>query len=210
MIVGDNCEIHESVVFPSNSHIDRIYIGQNAKVLSGAVIYPGCMLSHNVSIGHGTVLEEECLIGRDTFIGHNVVMRPRTEIGERCIIGHGTVFEGQSVIGDNVLIHAQNHITRGVRIGDNVFIAPLFVGANDPVMAHARRDLFKEEEFYQPYVIEDGVRIGVAVTLLPGVRLGKNAIIAAGAVITKDVPENAVMMGVPARQVSECKPEERL
>ena len=151
---------------------------------------------------------EECEIGEGTFIGHGCTLRPKTRIRERCLIGHGCVFEGTADIGDDVLIHAQCHITAGIKIGRGTFIGPLFVGANDLYMAHMRRDIIKD--WYAPWAIEPFVRIAIGVCLLPGVTIKRNALIGAGAVVTKDVPENAIVVGVPARQVGDTPERERL
>ena len=134
-------------------------------------------------------------------------MRPKTVIGSNCVIGHLTVFEGSSSVGDGTLIHAQCHITKGVTIGKNVFIAPFFVGANDKRMCHAREDMeFKIEG----YTIEDGARLAIGVTILPGVTIGSNAMIGAGSLITKDIPSNSIAYGTPARVIEEVPESERI
>jgi acetyltransferase-like isoleucine patch superfamily enzyme len=170
-------------------------------VKRGTIIRDGCRISSCVRI------EEDCYIGENTFIGHGVVMRPKTVLGSNCVVGHLTVFEGGSTVGKGTLIHAQCHITRGVTIGDNVFIAPFFVGANDKVMAHGRKDLrFKMEG----YTIEDGVRIAIGVGVLPGVVIESNAVVGAGSLVTRDVPSNALVFGTPARIIGQVPENERI
>lgn len=208
LVVGDGAQIHETVEFVSVAGGERIYIGPEATVKAHAVLHSGCRLGEKVVISHGAVLEANCEIGTETFIGHNCVLRPGTRIGVQCKVGHLTVFEGESEIGDRTVIQAQCNITKGVFIGNDVFIASMFAGANDPVMAHRRRHILKY--FFDPYAIGDGVRIAMGVTLLAGVRLGRNCLIGAGAVVTKDVECAAIMIGVPARKVGEVKKEEWL
>lgn len=157
-------------------------------------------------IGNYVTIEAGCVIGEDSFIGHNCVLRPETIIGKRVIIGHLTVFEGETSIGDDVLIHAQCHITKGVVIENDVFIAPLFVGANDPWMAHRRRHIKTYTQ--KAYRINRAARIGVGVCILPGVTIGENAVIGTGAVVTKDVPDGEMWLGVPARFVKKVPKEE--
>jgi acetyltransferase-like isoleucine patch superfamily enzyme len=134
-------------------------------------------------------------------------MRPKTIIENNCIIGHLTVFEGESKVGKGTLIHAQCHITKGVTIGENVFIAPFFVGANDKRMCHARENMkFKVDG----YTIDNGARIAIGVTVLPGVTIGSNSMIGAGSLITKDIPDNAIAFGSPARVVGEVSKDEKI
>jgi acetyltransferase-like isoleucine patch superfamily enzyme len=155
-------------------------------------------IGDDVSIGNCCTISENVIIGDRVKIGNNVVVRSGVRIGDDTVIGHGTVFEGDAVIGEDTLIHAQCHITKGATIGDRVFIAPLFVGANDPICM--RRKFMKGQPKFEPtpYIIGDGVRIGIGVILLPGVKIGHDAQIAAGSIVTKDVSPKTLVMGVPA------------
>ena len=199
--------IDSTVLFQGSSD-KPILIGSKAEIGPGCVIRQGSFIGSEARLDPHTFIQENCVVGSGTFIGHGCTLRPETHIGNRCIIGHGTVFEGVSHVGDDSLIHAQNHITKGVLIGRGVFIAPMFVGANDPVMAHGRRHLF--DNYFNPYVIEDGVRIAVGVTIVSGIKLGKNCVIGAHALVTKDVPPNEIWVGLPARKVGEVPEKERL
>lgn len=177
-------------------------------VKSGSHVDPTAKIGEGTRIGHNVVIEEDCEIGKNCFIGHGTIMRPNTVIGDNVVVGHLCVFEGDSTIGDGTLIHAQCHITSGVTIGRKVFIAPLFCGANDLRMSHARRHVIPFER--KGYVVEDYARIAIGVLLNPDITVGKNAFVRMGAVVTRDVPENAVVQGVPARVVGEVPVEERL
>lgn len=161
------------------------------------------MIHESVKVGKDTriadtaIVEEGCEIGEGCFIGHYVVMRPNTKIGNRTVIGHLTVFEGNCSVGDDCLIHAQCHITMGVTIEDKVFIAPMFVGANDPDMVHMRRN--GKPFVPQGYTIKRGARIGVGVKVLPGVVIGENSVVGVGSVVTKRVAPWTIVYGSPAR-----------
>lgn len=127
------------------------------------------------------------------------MIRSGVWISDDCVVGHGSVFEGRAFVGKDTLIHSQCHITKGAEIGSRVFIAPYFVGANDPICMR-RKFMYGQPEFDPvPYVIEDGVRIGIGVIVLPGVRIGRNALIAAGSVVTRNVKAETLVMGCPAR-----------
>ena len=192
----ENVSIHATVT-----------IGKNVSIDPFTVIKKGVVIEDNARISSCVRIEENCVIGSGSFIGHGCVLRPSTVILEDCVIGHLTVFEGSCVVRRGTLIHAQCHITRGADIGENVFIAPFFVGANDPKMCH-RRDCLEFEPM--AYKIEDGVRIGIGVSVLPNVKIGKNAIIGVGSVVTRDIPENKVVFGNPARVRGMVPVEERL
>jgi acetyltransferase-like isoleucine patch superfamily enzyme len=163
----------------------------------GLNIDPSVKFGKNTRIQHTAIIEEGCEIGDNCFIGHYVVMRPDTKIGNNTVIGHGTVIEGGCSIGSDCLIHAQCHITLGAVIEDKVFIAPGFIGANDPDMVHQRRHV--KEFVPQAYTIRRGARIGIGVLVLPGVEIGENAVVGVGSVVTKNVPPFAKVTGVPAR-----------
>lgn len=208
LILGDEVCIAEDVSFIPGDLKYRTRISTGSTIDFGSIIYNGTSIGEYSRISSNVRIEAGCRIGSHTFIGHGCVLRPGTHIGDNCTIGHLTVFEGDSEIKDGTLIHAQCHITKGVTIGERVFIAPLFVGANDPRMCHARRHCIDYKE--TPYVIGDGARIAVGVTLLPGVRIGHNAMVGAHALVTKDVPDNAIVRGVPAVVVGTVPEEERV
>lgn len=195
--IGALCDIAEGVE-----------IGRDCRLKSFIVIHKGCKIGDRTRISHHVVIEENCLIGNDSFIGNGCILRPGTKIGNNCTVGHLTVFEGDSTIGDGTLIHAQCHITSGVKIGQKVFIAPFFCGANDLRISHARRDVIPFER--KGYIIEDYVRIAIGVLVNPGITLGKNSLIRMGSVVTRDVPENAIVQGIPARIIGETQENERL
>jgi UDP-2-acetamido-3-amino-2,3-dideoxy-glucuronate N-acetyltransferase len=116
--------------------------------------------------------------------------------------------EGKNWIGNHVLIHSQCHLTTGIIIEDWVFIAPMFVGANDPKMLHGRR---RVEKFMPkgPH-IKFGSGIAVNVTLLPGVVIGRECIIGAASLVTRDVPDFSIAYGAPAKVAKSVEDKWRL
>ena len=179
-IIKDNATIGDDVVIFPN-----VYIGENTKIGDGSIIQYGAFIEHN------------CNIGRHSRIGTNAVLRRETNIGDNSIFGSLSASEGKNWIGNNVLIHSQCHLTTGLIIEDWVFIAPEFVGANDPDMLHGRRRLKK----FVPHAprIKFGTGIAVNVTVLPGVIIGRECLIGAHSVVTKDLPDFSVAYGVPAK-----------
>ncbi|MBI2167215.1 MAG: N-acetyltransferase [Candidatus Omnitrophica bacterium] len=150
----------------------RVRIGLGAKIRSGSVIYQGVT------------------IGDDFETGHHVIIREENEVGDSVRIWSNTVIDYGCRIGNGVKIHTNVYIPQRTVIEDEVFIAPGSTFANDkyPVSDDLRGPWLKR-----------GVRIGVNVTVLPGVVIGENALVGAGSVVTKDVPAGAVVFGNPAR-----------
>ncbi|WP_350315831.1 N-acetyltransferase [Pectobacterium aroidearum] len=125
----------------------------------------------------------------------SVVLKDAT-IGENCNICAHTFIENDVIIGDNVTIKSGVYIWDGIRIEDNVFIGPNVTFTNDK---NPRSKIYPEK--YPITTIEEGASIGANATILPGLRLGKNCMVGAGAVVTKDVPENGLVIGNPAKLV---------
>lgn len=156
------------------------------------------VISDGVIIREGSIIYIGCSIGIKTMIGHHVVMREATKIGDHCRIGHLVVFEGATEVGDHTVISTQCHITAYSKIGSYVFMGPMTVTTNDPVMSHMRPNI---EEEYQGVTILDGARIGAGCTILPCITIGREAMIGAGAIVTRDIPDYAIAYGTPAKVV---------
>lgn len=170
-------------------------------------IYSKVTFGQNVRLGSYIVIENDCVFGDDVLVGNSTVFRPNTIVGDKTVIGHLCVFEGQTTIGAHTIIQSQSHITLGATIGDKVFIGPGFVGVNDRRMCHLRPHLNWTPE---PFHIKDGARIGSGVNITPGVIVGNNALVAQGSVVTRDVPDFAIVRGVPAKIVGEVPEEDRV
>lgn len=142
----------------------------------------------------GSVIYADTAFGADFQTGHNVVVRERTRTGHHVLIGTGTVLEGQITIGDFVKIESNCFIPTHVEIGNRVFIAPGVTLTNDRYPLKMRDDYVPEGP-----VLEDGVTLGAGVVVLPGVRIGQGSFVAAGAVVTKDIPPMSFVRGVPGK-----------
>ena len=131
-------------------------------------------------------------IGNNFITGHNVVIREKTRIGDNVLLGTNTIVEGNTVIGNNVSIQSNVYIPINTVIEDFVFIGPNAVFTND------KYPLRKDYRLKGP-VIRKGATIGANSTLLPSVEVGEGAFVAAGSVVTKDVPPWKLAIGCPAK-----------
>lgn len=173
--IGAHAQIDADVTlgyrYPGDSQPTRI--GDHAIIRSGSIIYA------NTTIGN----RFQC--------GHQVLIRGEIEIGNRCVVHHKCTLEGRLKIGNGVKIMAHVYVPSRTTIGDFVFIGPgtTFLNAKYPM----------REGTVQGATIEDHVVIGGGVTICPGVTVGRGSLVAAGAVVNKDVPPGMIAMGVPAR-----------
>lgn len=184
----------------------NVKLGRNVKILPYAYIGDNCEIGGNTIIQYGAFIEHDCTIGNNCRVGTHAVLRRGTNIGDFSVFGSLSASEGNNSIGNHVTIHTQCHITEGIVIEDRVFIAPEFVGANTMRISHGRKNVPLVKE--APY-IKFGAGIGVNVTILPKVTIGREALIGAGAVVTKDVPDFAIAFGAPAKVYGEVPEEER-
>lgn len=142
------------------------------------------------------VIEENCTIGAGTHIWHFCHIMPECIIGERCNLGQNVVVSPKVRLGNNVKVQNNVSIYSGVICQDDVFLGPSMVFTNilNPRSAVNRRDQ------YIPTLVKNGASIGANATIVCGHTIGSYAMIGAGAVVTKNVPDYALVMGNPARQ----------
>ena len=144
-----------------------------------------------------TYIDEGAQIGEGTKIWHFCHIMPRAVIGKDCSLGQN-VFVGNGVqVGNNVKIQNNVSLYEGVTCEDDVFLGPSMVLTN---VINPRSAVNRKNE-YMPTLIRKGASVGANATIICGCTIGRYAFIAAGAVITKDVPDYALMAGVPAKRM---------
>ena len=143
------------------------------------------------------VVDEGAQIGGGTRIWHFSHIMPTARIGEGCNLGQNVFVDNNTVIGNRVKIQNNVSVYNGVVLEDYVFCGPSMVFTN---VINPRSEIERKREFKQT-LVRRGATIGANATILCGVTIGRYALIGAGAVVTSDVPDYALMVGVPARQV---------
>jgi UDP-2-acetamido-3-amino-2,3-dideoxy-glucuronate N-acetyltransferase len=144
------------------------------------------------------VIFDDAQIGNGTRIGNFVMIRDGTVIGRNCLIGSYVDIEGDVRIGDLVSIQSACYLTRGVEIEDEVFFGPRVLTMNDKAICYRRPSLRFDRQ--SPRILR-AARVGGGSILLPGVTIGENALIGAGTVVTRDVPDRSILTGNPGRIV---------
>ena len=139
-------------------------------------------------------------IGEGTRVWQYSVILANAIIGSGCNICAHTLIENDVIIGNNVTVKSGVYIWDGVVIEDNVFIGPCVAFTNDKM---PRSKVYPES--FLKTVIRKGASLGANSTILPGIVLGQNCMVGAGSVVTKDVPDNAVVVGNPARIIKYIK-----
>ena len=208
--LGGNVVIHDGTV-----------IGGEVRIQDGAVIgkpvalgprssasresLPPAELGSGVTVCAGAVVVAGARVADGAVIGDQAHVRERSGIGEGTVVGRGSAVDNDVVIGARVRIQTGCYITAFSTIEDDVFVAPGVTLTNDHTMGrhgpgHELRGA----------VLRRACRVGGGAVLAPGVEVGEEAFVAAGAVVVRDVPARAVVMGVPARAVREVADEDLL
>jgi acetyltransferase-like isoleucine patch superfamily enzyme len=176
-VLGADCSIDDDVTlgYGFEEYGEPTRIGDGASVRAGSVVYA------DVQIG-------------DRFAtGHNVLVREETDLGDDVLVGTASVIDGSVEVGSRVSLQTGVYLPPETRIGDDVFVGPHAVLTNDPYPV--RQDV----PLAGP-IVRDQASIGANATILPGVDVGERAFVAAGAVVTKDVPADTLAYGVPAER----------
>jgi UDP-2-acetamido-3-amino-2,3-dideoxy-glucuronate N-acetyltransferase len=151
----------------------------------------------NTYFAHPTaVIDENCTIGADTKIWHFSHVMSNCVIGKKCNLGQNVVVSPQVSLGNNVKVQNNVSIYSGVVCEDDVFLGPSMVFTN---ILNPRSAVIRRDQYIQT-LVKKGASIGANATIICGIEIGKYALIGAGAVVTKNVPDYALLIGNPAKQ----------
>lgn len=173
---GENCTVHPEAILghPYPDAEEPTVVGDDATIRSGTVVYA------------------DVQIGDDFTTGHDAVVRERTSIADDVLVGTKTVVDGTTTIGSHVSLQTGVYVPSYTTIESHVFVGPRAVLTNDPYPIRHEVDLVGP-------TLEEHASIGANATLLPGVRIGEGSFVAAGAVVTEDVPPETLAIGSPAQ-----------
>lgn len=234
VILGDECSIGHGVVIQAGARIGKkVTIGNNVVIYGGTEIGKGVDIRDNsvlgrppkssalstrrverelppLQIGDHSVIGACVVLYAGTRVGVDVVIADLASVRELCdikdhaIVGRGVMVEYETVIGENAKIQSGCHITGNMIIENHVFFGPEVTTANDPYMMDRGKVDFKG-----PHV-KRGARIGSNATLLPGVVIGEDAMVTAGAIVGTNVPDRKIASGVGARLIGDVPQDELL
>ena len=187
-LIGDDCSIEDHAVLGKQPRLARHSTAQGEV---GAL-----ELGAGASVGAGAVLFAGASIGTDAIVGDQSFVRERASIGAGSVIGRGSVVDNDVAIGARVRVQTNVYLTAFTLVEDDVFVGPGAITTNDHTMAR-----HGPETPTPGATLRRACRVGGAAVITPGVEIGEEAFVAAGAVVTRDVPARTVVMGVPARVV---------
>jgi UDP-2-acetamido-3-amino-2,3-dideoxy-glucuronate N-acetyltransferase len=214
LLLGDGALLPQSAEVGAHVVIhDGTEIGELARIQDGAVLGkspvlastsrapretpPPLVLGEGVTVGAGAVVAAGARIGDRAIVGDQAHVRERAVIGERSLVGRGSAVECDVMIGARVRIQTGCYVTAFSEIEDDVFLGPGVTTLNDNTAG--RRP---EGEPLRGPRLRRGCRIGGGAVVLPGLEVGEDAFVAAGAVVTRDVPPGVLVVGVPARAMA--------
>jgi acetyltransferase-like isoleucine patch superfamily enzyme len=196
-VIGDGATIEDHAVLGKRPRLAK---GSSAQGQVGAL-----ELAAGVTVCAGAVVFAGARIGEGAILGDQSFVRERSGIGAASVIGRGSVVDNDVRVGARVKVQSGVYLTAFTIVEDDVFVGPCATTTNDDTMAR-----HGSETPLRGATLRRACRIGGAAVLTPGVEIGEEAFVAAGAVVTRDVPARAVVMGVPARVVREVGEQDLL
>ena len=196
-LIGDGCVIEDHAVIgkrprlagasSARGEVGELRLGARVTVCAGAVVLAGA------TVGEGAIL------GDQSFV------RERSEVGPGSVVGRGSVVDNDVQVGARVRVQTDVYLCAFTVVEDDVFLGPGAITTNDDTMRRHGPQMP-----LRGAILRRACRIGAGAVLTPGVEIGEEAFVASGAVVTREVPPRAVVMGVPARVIREVSADDLL
>jgi acetyltransferase-like isoleucine patch superfamily enzyme len=198
-VLGDGCKILDYAVVgkqptlgprstTKQEELPPLELGAGTVVSTGAIVFAGTRIGARAIIGDQACVRERCVVGEDV------------------VVGRGSLVENDTTVGDRTKIQADAYVTAYSTLEEDVFIAPRVITTNDNFMGRTE----KRHGLRKGPTIRRGARVGAGAVICPAVEIGAEAFVGAGAVVVKDVPPQAVVVGNPARVLGDVPSEELL
>jgi acetyltransferase-like isoleucine patch superfamily enzyme len=171
----------------------------------GLLLGAGVQLGEGVRIGGHVVIHDGAVVGDGARLGDHAQVRDRARIGPGATIGSFVSIDPEVEVGAASSIQTRSYLARGSVLEEHVFLGPGVTVTNDNTMGR-----HPPGEALRGALLRRGCRVGAGTVICPGLEIGEEAYVAAGAVVAADVPAGAVVMGVPARPVREVPAQDRL
>jgi acetyltransferase-like isoleucine patch superfamily enzyme len=197
VVIGDGVTIEDGVVLGKGP---RLAPGSAAAAAGGA---QPLTIGEGATICCGAIVFNGAWIGPHAIVGDQAYVRERAVVGERTVIGRGSAVDNDVTIGDRVRVQTSVYLTAFSVVEDDVFVGPCAMTTNDDAMGRVAKGAP-----LRGATLRRACRIGGGAVLVPGVEVGAEAFVAAGAVVTRDVAPRSVVMGVPAKVVREVPDED--
>ena len=199
VLVEDGTRIGEASVIESGAVLGKVPRLARSSTASNAALSP-LRMGVRVTVCAGAILYAGSVVGDEAIIGDQAQVRERSVVGPQTVVGRGSAIDNDVTIGARVKIQTNVYVTAYSVVEDDVFLGPGVSTTNDDTMSRHPKG-----EPLEGATLRRACRIGGRAVLVPGVEVGEEAFVAAGAVVTKDVPARGVAMGVPARVVREVE-----
>jgi acetyltransferase-like isoleucine patch superfamily enzyme len=196
-VLGDGVRVLENAVVGKQPSLGARSTARR-EPLPPAVIGDGTVVSTGAIVFAGSAIGARCIVGDQSCV------RERVTMADDCILGRGSLIENDTTVGAGTRIQADAYVTAYSTLEEDVFVAPCVVTTNDNFMGRTER----RKELMRGPTIRRSARIGGGAILCPGVEIGEEAFVGAGAVVTKDVPPRVVVVGSPARILRDVHADE--
>jgi acetyltransferase-like isoleucine patch superfamily enzyme len=193
VVIGDNAVVGKPPTLGARStaaaeDLPPLVVGDGTAILACAVVFAGSRLGSGVIVGDQACVRERC------------------DLADGVVVGRGSVVENDTTVGARTTIQANAYVTAYSTLEEDVFVAPCVVTTNDNFMGRTE----ERHALRRGPMIRRGARVGAGAVLLPGIEVGEEAFVGAGAVVLGDVPARAVVVGNPARQIRDVPADELL